>query len=91
MYRLGFPGERQMVTKQRQVIGGFDCTAETPFKSMRITAYPNYENLPYAVAVMVFIFSKKECVFFYMFQTVKELDWGKPAAIETPQVISRLS
>jgi hypothetical protein len=82
MYRLGFPEERKMVTKQRQVIAGFDCTAEVPFKSVRITAYPTYENLPYAVAALVFVFSKKECVFFYMFQTVKELDWGKLAAIE---------
>ncbi|HYS96732.1 MAG TPA: hypothetical protein VEL08_09420 [Chthoniobacterales bacterium] len=47
-----------------------------------MTAYPSYENLPHAVAVIVFVFSKKDCVLFYMFQTVKELDWGKLAGID---------
>ncbi len=42
MYRLG--GQRKMVKKQRRVIAGFDCTAETPFKSVRLTAYPSYEG-----------------------------------------------
>ncbi len=79
--RLAFE-PRKMVKKKREVIAGFDCTAETPFKSVRITAYPNYENLQHAVAVIVFVFSKKECVLFYIFQTVKELDWGKLAGIE---------
>jgi len=50
-----------------------------------MTAYPSYENLPHAVAVIVFAFSKKNCVLFYMFQTVKELDWGKLAAIDPPK------
>lgn len=82
IYRLALSSERRMVKKQRRVIGGFDCTADTPFKSVRMTAYPSYENLPHAVAVIVFVFSKKDCVLFYMFQTVKELDWGKLAAID---------
>jgi hypothetical protein len=82
LYSLALSSPRKMVTKQRQVIAGFDCTAETPFKSVRMTAYPSYENLPRAVTVIVFVFSKKECVLFYMFQTVKELDWGKLAAID---------
>jgi hypothetical protein len=72
-----------MVQKQRTVISGVDCTAQTPFKSVRITAFPTYENLPHAVAIIVLVFSKKDCVLFYMFQTVKELDWGKLAALET--------
>lgn len=82
IYSLALSSKRKMVKKQRRVIGGFDCTAETPFKSVRMTAYPSYENLPHAVAVIVFAFSKKDCVLFYMFQTVKELDWGKLAAID---------
>ena len=75
--------QRKMVKKQRWVITGVDCTAETPFKSVRMTAFPSYENLPHAVAVIVFVFSKKDCVLFYMFQTVKELDWGKLAALDS--------
>ena len=80
---LGLSGERRMVTKQRQVVVGFDCTAETPFKSIRITAYPAYENLPHAVAVIVFVFSKKDFVVFYTCQTVKEMDWGKLANVDS--------
>jgi hypothetical protein len=67
----------------REVVSGFDCTAETPFKSVWITAYPLFENLPHAVATVVLVFSKRDCVVFYSFQTVKEIDWGKLAPIES--------
>jgi len=70
------------VMATREVITSFDCTAETPYKAIRVTAYPLYENLPHAVAVIVFVFSKRDCVVFYSFQTVKEMDWGKLAPIE---------
>src|SRR5439155_20899551 len=60
LYTLALAPARKMVKKERQVITGFDCTAETPFKSIRMTAYPSYENLPHAVAVIVFVFSKKD-------------------------------
>jgi len=51
--------QRKMVKKQIWVIAGVDCTAQTPFKSVRITAFPNYQNLPHAVAVIVFYLLEK--------------------------------
>ena len=44
---------------------------------------PLFENLPHAVATVVLVFSKRDCVVFYSFQTVKEIDWGKLAPIES--------
>lgn len=72
-----FEPKTRTVTRYRQVPDSFDCTAECPLKSIRLTALPRFDNLPHAVAVVVFVFSKRDCVIFYMFQTVKELDWGK--------------
>ena len=73
------PGARRdkPIMATREVVSGFDCTAETPFKSVWITAYPLFKNLPHAVATVVLVFSKRDCVVFYSFQTVKEIDWGK--------------
>jgi Caspase domain len=76
-------GGNKPVLQTRQVVSGFDCTATVPFKGIRITAHPLFENLPHAVGMVLFVFSKKDCVFFYAFQTVKELDWGKLAPIES--------
>jgi hypothetical protein len=73
----------QMITRTREIVTGVASTADAPYRSIRITARPLFENLPHAVAAIVFVFSKRDCVFFYTFQTVKEIDWGKLAPIES--------
>jgi hypothetical protein len=61
--------------RHRQVLTGYDLTAEVPFKCIYINFRPLYPNLPHYSAMITFIFSKKEIRFFHALVAYKERSW----------------
>ena len=69
--------EDKEVTKQREVISGFELTQDVPYESIEISCVPNYINLKSYSAFILFAFSKRDIVFFRYTSHYKELNWDK--------------
>lgn len=68
--------EIKYVEENRDVINSFNISEENlPFTSINIDLYPEYPNISMFNCSIIFAFSKVNIVFFYSFNTFKEVSW----------------
>lgn len=65
------------VTRERKVCTGYNLTQDTDFVGIRVAAIPKFQNLKWHDFYLVFVFSKTEIRFFYLFSALKEINWDE--------------
>lgn len=64
------------VTKYRDVLDGYQLTAEAKYSAFLVKFIPNLENLQHYELLLPFIFSKKEIRFFHGFTHYDDISWN---------------
>ncbi len=67
----------ETVTRERKVCTGYHLTQDTDFVAVRVAAIPKFQNLKWHDFHLVFVFSKTEIRFFYLFSVFKEINWAE--------------
>jgi hypothetical protein len=67
----------KVITKQKEVLKGYDLTIDVPYKSILIDFIPRYPNLSQYAIIISFLSSKKNIKFYHAFTIYTEQSWTR--------------
>ena len=75
----------ETIEKTREYVDGFEYTAESPFRGLRLIFKPKYSSIENYALTIVLIFSRKDLVFFVSREVLPYKSWEN---IESPKCLN---
>jgi len=85
LFRSRLNRKYRTVTKQREVIKGYENTVKLSYDLIEIYSEPQYPNIPKMKCIIVIIVSKKSIVFFRAFAPYTETSWNSRELVQNVQ------